>query len=181
MWAKYICGRVPGDRVSSKNGRFGVHLKGRFGDRAFSHYKNRHFRGKAWQQQEKGQMSQIAPPEPRALFCRNTHLNLCTGHLAAKPLWLGVALIRIGFFEAHIVQGLFACTNWKYVCVKMPSFCIFQNFVFWSSECLFLRCARFSARFVTREQFGNICVLKNAFFLCVWKILCSYVLECLFS
>ena len=131
----YICRTgARGTAFFQKTGRFGVHPKGRFGDRAFSHYKNRHFRGKVWQQQKRPKVTNCPLPEPRAQFCRNTHLNLCTGHLAAKPLWQGVALIKIGFFEAHIVHGLFGCTNLKiFVVKKMPSFCILQNFVFSSS------------------------------------------------
>ena len=82
----YMPDGCQGDRVFSKTGRFGVHPKGRFGDRAFSHYKNRHFRGKVWQQQKRPKVTNCPLPEPRAQFCRNTRLNLCTGHLAAKPL-----------------------------------------------------------------------------------------------
>ena len=121
-----------GDRVQ-KTGRLGVHLKAGSGTAPFRTVKIGISEQKCGNS-KKDQKSQIAPPpEPRALFCRNTHLNLCTGHLAAEnPLLQCVALIKIGFFEAHIVQGLFECTNLKiFVCVcKMPSLCILQNFLF---------------------------------------------------
>ena len=137
-----------GTAFLQKTGRFGVHLKAGSG----------------------------TPHGPRGLFCSNTHLNLCTGQLGAKPLRQGVALIKIGQHPVvHIVQALFACTNLKiFVCKKclVSPFCkILCSYLL---ECLFLwfnsvlGCARFSARFLTREQFENICVcvyVKHAFFL----------------
>ena len=78
-----------GDRVSSKNGPVRGPPKSRFGDHAFSHYKNWYFRGKVRSQQERPEITNCTPHGPRGLFCRNTHLNLCTGQLGTKPLRQG--------------------------------------------------------------------------------------------
>ena len=83
-----------GDCVS-KNGPVRGSPQSRFGDHAFSHYEKRHFRGKVWSQEKRPKTTNCTPNGPRGLFRRNTHLNLCTGQLGAKPLRQGVALIKI--------------------------------------------------------------------------------------
>ena len=167
----YIYIYMPDGRVSSKNGPVRGPPKSRFGDRAFSHYKKDISEEKCGNS-KKGQKLQIAPTRPRALFCRNTHLNLCTGHLAAKPLWQGVALIKIGFFEVHIVQGLFACTNLKiFVCVcVINAFCLhFAKFcvlIFWNA--CFCSLTAFWAVRDFRPDFWPVSNLK--IFVCVSKM-----------
>ena len=49
----YLCRTVGlGTAFFQKTGRFGVHLRAGSGPTCVSHYKNRHFRGQMWQQQE---------------------------------------------------------------------------------------------------------------------------------
>ena len=87
---------------------------------------------------KKGQNVTNCPPNGwRALFCKNTNLNSCTAQLGANPLEQGVALIKIGFWGGHIVQGFCAGTNLKiFVCIQnafflhLAKFCILN---FWNA------------------------------------------------
>ena len=127
----YTYGTVAGggDRVSSKNRPVRGPPKSRFRDHAFSHYKNMQFRGKVWSRQKRLKIINCTPHGPRGQFCRNTHLNLCTEQLGAKPLRQGAALIKIVLFEVHVVQGLFACSLLSASCKILCSYLL---------ECLFL-------------------------------------------
>ena len=135
----YICRTAGcGTALFRKPGRFGVHLKAGLGPTRVSHYENRHLRGKVWRLRNlKGQNVTSCPPHgARALFCRNTNLNLCTGLLGANPLWQGVALVKIGFLGGRIVQGFCACTNLK---ISVYRKCLLLHFaklcalIFWNA------------------------------------------------
>ena len=114
----YMCQTVAGGTVFlQKAGRFGVLLKAGSGTTRFRTIKIGISEEKYCRSKKGPKITNCTPHGPRGLLCRNTHLNLCTGQLGAKPLRQGVALVKVGFFEVHIVQWLFACTNLEYICV----------------------------------------------------------------
>ena len=111
---------------------------------------------------KKAKITNCPPHGPRAQFCGNTHLNFWTGQLSAIPVWRGVALIKIVCFEVTLCSGIVHVPIWRiFVCKKclLSTFCKFCVFIFWNACFCSLKafggCARFSARFLSPEQFGG--------------------------
>ena len=156
-----------GDRVSSKSGAVRGPPKRRFGDRAFSSYKNRHFRGKVWQQQKKAKSHKL-PPLSQELCFVETHTWICARGTCCETSLTGCCPYKNRFVWGSHCARVVRMYQFENICVckkcLLSAFC--KVLCFDLLECLFLQfnsvlgCARFSARFLTREQFGNICVSK---------------------
>ena len=107
-----------GDHVSSKNGAVRGPPKSRFGDRAFSHYKNRNLRGKVWQQQKRPKVTNCPPPSQELCFVE-THTWICVhGALGRETSLTGCCLYtnRV-FWGSHCARVVRMYQFEIFVCV----------------------------------------------------------------